>query len=138
MMADRNVILIVGDNLFVHGGVTPDHIEYGLEKINAEVHAWMRGEGPEPAYMHKGDSPTWERMFSYEIDDEDCAVLGEVLADLGVKRLVVGHSVQEEGVNSYCGGRVWCIDVGMAAHYDDNPPQVIEISGDRVRVLTEN
>jgi len=138
LLAERNTIVIIGDNLFVHGSVTPAHIEYGIDKINSEVQNWMSGDGPEPKYMHKGSSPTWERMFSYETDDEDCKILEEVLKELGVKRMIVGHSVQEEGVNSYCGQRVWCIDVGMAAHYNENKPQVLEISDKKARVLVEN
>jgi hypothetical protein len=138
LLAQRNTVVIIGDNLFVHGGVTPAHIEYGIDQINTEVQSWMRGTGPEPVYMHKGTSPTWERMFSYETDDDDCVVLDKVLADLGVKRMIVGHSVQEEGINSYCGRRVWCIDVGLAAHYKDNDPQVLEISGGEVRILMDN
>jgi hypothetical protein len=136
LLAERNTIVIVGDNLFVHGGVTAAHVEYGIDRINSEVRAWMLGEGPEPAYIHKGDSPTWERMFSLEVDDKDCIALEEVLSDLGVKRMIVGHTIQEEGINSYCGQRVWCVDVGMPDYYDENDPQVLEITAKGVRVIT--
>jgi hypothetical protein len=48
--------------------------------------------------------------------------------------MVVGHTVQGAGITSYCGGRVWCIDVGMAEHYG-GIPEVLEIRGDVVRGL---
>ena len=54
---------------------------------------------------------------------------------LGAKRIIVGHTVQETGITSYCDGRVWCIDVGLAKHYGGEL-QVLEIQGDQVRVLT--
>lgn len=134
ILAGRNSVVIVGDNVFVHGGVLPEHIDYGLERLNAELRAWMRGEGPCPDVINERNSVTWARNFSYEVDDEDCPVLAGVLERLDASRLVVGHSVQEEGINSYCHGRVWCIDTGISAHYGGNI-QALEIRGDAVRVL---
>lgn len=37
-------MLIVNDTMFAHGGVLMGHVQYGLERINAEVAAWMRGD----------------------------------------------------------------------------------------------
>ena len=37
-------VLIVNDTMFAHGGVLMGHVQYGLERINAEVSAWMRGD----------------------------------------------------------------------------------------------
>jgi hypothetical protein len=51
--------------------------------------------------------------------------------------MIVGHTVQEKGMGSQCGGKVWCIDVGLSAHYG-GPIQVLEIVGDSVRVLRED
>jgi hypothetical protein len=48
--------------------------------------------------------------------------------------MVVGHTVQDAGITAYCGGRLWCIDVGLAAHYG-GVPEVLEIRGDVVRSL---
>ena len=48
--------------------------------------------------------------------------------------MVVGHTVQIEGVKSACGEKVWLVDVGMAKHYGGTP-SVIEIVGDTVNVL---
>ena len=31
----------VGDTLFVHAGVLPHHVDYGLERINSEAKAWV-------------------------------------------------------------------------------------------------
>jgi hypothetical protein len=135
ILAERNCVTIIGDNVFVHGGVLPEHIEYGIERLNADLRAWMLGEGPCPEGIHDRNSVTWTRTFSLEVDDEDCPVLAGVLERLGAKRLIVGHTVQEEGINSYCQGSVWCIDVGMSAHYGGTL-QALEIRGDSVRVLT--
>lgn len=39
----------VGSTLFVHGGVLPSHVEYGLERINQETRAWLMGDDPSKA-----------------------------------------------------------------------------------------
>src|SRR6185295_6348194 len=42
-LARRPVVARVGDTLFVHGGVLPQHVSYGLARINREASAWMWG-----------------------------------------------------------------------------------------------
>ena len=61
-------------------------------------------------------------------------MLRGVLIDLEATRIVMGHTVQEDGISSACEGRAWRIDVGMAARYG-GPVEVLEIIGDSVRVL---
>lgn len=38
------ILLQVGDTMFVHGGVLPGHVDYGLDRINRENHEWMTGK----------------------------------------------------------------------------------------------
>jgi hypothetical protein len=135
LLAERNAVVIVGRNVFVHGGVEPRHVRYGVERLNTEIRRWLRGEGPCPEGIHDGDSVTWSRTFSWDVDDEDCRVLAGVLQDLSAERMIVGHTPHEEGIQSYCQGNVWCIDVGMAEHYGGDV-QVLEITGDSVQVLS--
>ncbi len=136
VLARRNVVVIIGKNVFVHGGLIPKHVDYGVERMNAEIRAWLRGETPRPQWSRGSDSPVWSRHYSDDVDESDSALLAEVLDRLGAERMIVGHTIQEGGIASYCDGRVWCIDVGMAAHYGGEP-KVLEIRGDTVRVLRE-
>jgi len=133
-LAERPVILMVGDTLFCHGGVLPHHLDYGVDRINGETSAWLRGETGEPEWLADREDPVWTRRYSDAPDTDACATLDEVLERVGAERLVVGHTVQEGGVAAFCDGRVWCIDVGMAAAYGGEP-QALEIRGDAVRVL---
>lgn len=135
-LAERNEIQIVGDDLFVHGGVTARHLDYGLDAINADVAAWMRGESPRMDWMHTSASPTWCRLYSRAESDSGRAELAHVLDGLDVKRMIVGHTIQEGGVTAQYEERVWCVDVGMAEHYG-GPVEVLEICGDETRVLRE-
>jgi hypothetical protein len=136
LLAEHQLILQRGDNVFVHGGVLPHHVAYGIDRINAETQAWLRGDIDRPRIL-KEDSPQWSRLYSDEPDSTACATLARTLELLGAKRMIVGHTVQESGISSYCGGRVWCIDVGLAAHYGGEL-QVLEIHGDDVRVLPQD
>ena len=136
VLARRNTVIIIGQNVFVHGGLLPEHVDYGLERLNAELRAWMEGEGPIPEWTQEKDSPVWMRHYSLEVDDEDCELLAEVLDRLGTKRMIVGHTVHMEEITSYCEGKVWCIDMGMSAYYGGEV-KVLEIQGDTIRVISE-
>ena len=115
VMAHHNVMAIVGESVFVHGGVLPAVVKYGLERLNAETRAWMWGEGPMPALIHAPDGPVWSRHYSNDTDREDCQLLEAALKGLKAKRMVVGHTVQEHGITHACDQQVWRVDVGMAA-----------------------
>ena len=134
-LARRGVFAIVGDTVYVHGGLLPAHVRHGLARYNADASAWLRGEIPLPAALHRLDSPVWTRAYAGPADAATCERLGAALAELGAKRLVVGHTPQVKGISDACGGLVWRIDVGMARHYGGRPA-VLEITDDRVRTLT--
>jgi len=136
VLARRNTIQIIGDNVFVHGGVLPEHIDYGLDRINRELREWLTGTGPTPEWAEKRDSPVWARQYSDEPDADDCATLEKVLTRLGARRMVVGHTGHDD-ITSFCDGKVWCIDTGMCAYYGGTV-QVLEIVGDRVHRLSED
>jgi hypothetical protein len=135
-LARRNTIVMIGDNVFVHGGVLPHHAEYGIERINAEIRAWLRGQTGAPPWSSGSESPIWTRLYSQNVGEEACAALSETLRLLDATRMVVGHTVHREGITSYCDGRIWAIDVGKAAYYR-GPVEVLEIRGDDVAPLSE-
>jgi hypothetical protein len=134
LLAERNTFLILGNTLFAHGSVLPEHVDLGLDRMNTEIQAWLRNEAPQPEWIRGSRSPVWNRLYSDAPDLAACDTLASVLDRLDLERLVVGHTVQDAGITSYCGGRVWCIDVGMAEHYGGRP-EVLEIRGDVVRGL---
>lgn len=133
-LAKRNVVVVVGDSVFVHGGVTPVWADK-LKTINSEAREWLSGARPEPPKaITDPEGPVWSRHYSQDPDASDCAMLSEALATIGAERMIVGHTVHKEGIGSACDGKVWTIDVGMAAHYG-GPTQVLEIRGDELKVL---
>jgi hypothetical protein len=134
-VASRPLFVQVGDSVFVHGGILPEHVAYGLDRLDRETRAWARGERsalPEP--LAADDGPVWTRAYSADPQRADCAALREVLAKLGARRMVVGHTVQAQGVNAACDGQVWRIDVGLSTTYG-GPLEVLEIVRGAPRVL---
>jgi hypothetical protein len=133
--ATQNVVVVIGDTVFVHGAITAPHVAYGLDRINREVRDWMRGDRPAlPAIVEGPESPYWIRRFSDEPVESDCPELERALAAIPAKRMVVGHERQGNGVTSACNGKVWRIDTEMSAFYG-GPTEVLEIRGDKLRVL---
>jgi hypothetical protein len=139
LLARRPLIAMVGTTAFVHGGVLPYHVDYGIDRLNDEMKKWMLGEVLEvPRLVNDPEGPVWTRLYGEpELTSDTCRTLSETLAKLGAKRLVVGHTVQERGMSAACDDRVFRIDVGLSRYYGDHPVQVLEIKGDQVTPLTE-
>ena len=134
LLSNRPIMMRVGDTIFVHGGILPKHVAYGLDKMVDEVAAWMRGEKPAPPPIAVGDdSPIWSRVYSENPGPNECAMLSSVLASLSAKRMVMGHTVQSGGVSSACDGQAWRIDVGLS-HFYGGPTQEVEVDGATVTI----
>jgi hypothetical protein len=138
VLGHRPVVVQVGDSVFVHGGVLPEHVRYGLERMNDEVDAWLEGApgARVPAPLVAEDGPVWTRVYSLNADADACARLRQTLAALGAERMVVGHTVQRDGITSACEEHVWRIDVGLSRAFG-GPIQVLQIQDGRVTVLRE-
>ncbi len=134
LLARHNVVMVVGDTVLVHGALVPNWLSYGLEAMNADTQAWMRGERDEPAPISALDGPVWDRTYSHEVDEADCELLAEVLTSLKAARMVVAHTPQEEGISSVCEDKAWRVDVGLADYYGGETA-VLEIRGSQVTVL---
>ncbi len=133
-VAEQPLTLVLGETVFTHAGVLPYHVELGLDRMNSDVRAWLLAESPQPKWIRGDSSPVWNRAYSGEPSVAACDTLELVLDRLGLERMVVGHTVQDAGITAYCGGRLWCVDVGMSAHYGGRT-EVLEIKGDAVKSL---
>ncbi|XP_071688003.1 shewanella-like protein phosphatase 1 [Rutidosis leptorrhynchoides] len=149
-LARHPVVLKVDDWVFCHGGLLPHHVTYGIEKINSEVSKWMinvnEDEGDEsqiPFIATRGyDSVVWNRLYSRDTSDlEDHhieqiqSVLDTTLQVVGAKAMVVGHTPQTTGVNCKYNCSIWRVDVGMSSGVLDSRPEVLEIRGNKTRVI---
>ncbi|KAJ4915239.1 Calcineurin-like metallo-phosphoesterase superfamily protein [Raphanus sativus] len=151
-LSRHGVILRVNNWVFCHGGLLPHHVAYGVERINREVSTWMKSssddeDSPEmPFIATRGyDSVVWSRLYSRETSDlneyqieQVSTILRDSLEAVGAKAMVVGHTPQLSGVNCEYGCGIWRVDVGMSSGVLDSRPEVLEIRGDKARVIRSN
>lgn len=124
-LARHAVIAIVGDTVFSHAGVLGDWV-HRVDDVNRTARCWLDGQSSDPPdALRSDDSPVWTRAAGGAA--VDCAGLAAALAALGVRRMVVGHTVQPGGITSACDGALWRIDVGLARHYG-GPIEVLELA----------
>lgn len=140
---DNVTVLVVGESIFVHGGLLTEHVSYGLEKINAEVSDWIKGSNGRfsPPYCRGRNAVVWLRKFSDEVAVNcDCSTLEHVLSTIpGAKRMIMGHTIQANGINAVCDNKAIRIDVGMSDGCGGGLPEVLEINETfGVRILTSN
>lgn len=71
-LAAHPIVLQIGKTVFVHGGVLPEHVEYGLQRINEETQEWMEGRRTRmPRFLGGRSAIVWAREYSAE-DERRC------------------------------------------------------------------
>uniref|UniRef100_A0A7S0RGT9 Calcineurin-like phosphoesterase domain-containing protein n=1 Tax=Pyramimonas obovata TaxID=1411642 RepID=A0A7S0RGT9_9CHLO len=155
VLSRNHTVLVVNDTCFVHGGLRLKHVTFGLDKMNMCVSAWML-QAPketmpdmnEALHLAAGtsNSALWCRQWAREnISQQERergslelqAILRGVSAEVGrpVNRMVMGHTVQTNGINSEFGELAWRIDVGVSRGIDGAAPEALQILHDKVSVL---
>ena len=133
-IAPNPVILQIGSTIFVHGGLLPHHVEYGIERINNETQDWVLNKKVEdkPAFLSGRRAVVWARDYSHEDESKcDCDTLQDALRNIpGAKRMIVGHTIQSNGINSACNEQVFRVDVGLSRGCGDGTPEVLVIEND--------
>jgi len=121
---DMNTTMIVDDTLFVHAGLNSAYAKAGIDQINNYVHYILQNYPAEQLFyatVFGNDGPFWTRLMALGEEEYTCEELDSVLEILEVKRMVVGHTVQENGrINTRCKGKLIMIDVGLSEFYGGN------------------
>jgi hypothetical protein len=84
--------------------------------------------------IYSPDGPLWFRGFEKWSEEEGREQVAGLLNGLGARRIVVGHSILEDGgrIASRFGNTVFLIDTGMLRGYAPNGrPSALELIGDR-------
>ncbi|MBX9855318.1 MAG: metallophosphoesterase [Gemmatimonadaceae bacterium] len=122
-MASKNVVEVINDVAFVHGGLHPRIAEFALsvEEINEMVRAGYRTpwftpttETTESFLRSSGTGPAWYR--GYFKDDLSTEEVDQGLRAVGASAVVVGHTLQS-AVTAKHDGRVFAIDVRHPKDY---------------------
>jgi hypothetical protein len=127
-LSGHNVVAIVDDVVYSHAGVIGPWASK-VEQLNGEARCWLDAQiaaDKPPVALTADNGPAWTRTLGGA--SADCNALDASLKQLGAKRMVVGHTVQPNGISSLCDGMLWRIDVGLAKHYG-GPIEVLEIAG---------
>ena len=133
ILSGQDTVRIVGDTVFSHAGVTEAWAPL-VAAVNLENRCFLAGAvAALPRALTDDSGPVWTRQWG--LGEADCAALGRALAALGVRRMVVGHTTQPQGITSACDGALWRIDVGLGAAYG-GPIEVLEIDERGARALT--
>ncbi|RKP08183.1 Metallo-dependent phosphatase-like protein [Thamnocephalis sphaerospora] len=141
-----NVPLVhqVGDTVFAHGGITPEWSAPNLHHINLQAadqlrryavgpNSYMRMETP-PVLGIEG--PAWYRGYAKDPEEIACRTLRQALNIMNVERMVVGHTLQNNGrVLSRCNNRFFVIDVGISQAYMGQQAALEILSGGIVRAI---
>ncbi|TNY18572.1 Metallo-dependent phosphatase-like protein [Rhodotorula diobovata] len=122
---------------FVHGGITPEYLDSlhsshpinDMNRIGRELLFSLldvpggvplslpRSAPPEQREFWSERGPMWNRDWAIEDEDEICERVERVCEALKVRRLVMGHTPQFEGILSRCDGKVLLIDTGISRAY---------------------
>ena len=134
--ARHNVVAVVGDTAFVHGGLTIRSVDTGLKLINHQARAWLLWDDIKlPFELDADDGPVWNRDLASD-ETIDCAEVRDTLDAIGVAHVVVGHTVQDAGITSACDDAVWRVDVGLSRFFE-GPIEVLELTDSSIAVVAE-
>ncbi|WP_305805532.1 metallophosphoesterase [Stenotrophomonas sp. YIM B06876] len=112
----RPTLLRIGDTLFLHGGIAPENLDLvrEMDRTNAGYRAALGAPreqvkaAPDSARLFDGKtSPIWYR--GYFDGRMDTAQVQALLKQLGLQRIVVGHTSMPH-ISSFHGERIIAID----------------------------
>ena len=138
----------IGDNLFVHGGISSAYAALSPSQINRRVADALTAKDSRPtAIINDPVGPLWYRglISRGEADEATRAPIPPgmkvplgiedeidlALRNFGVKRIIVGHTPSLQGIISSANGRLWRADSAISRAYGGKP-SYLEIVGDQV------
>lgn len=129
-------VLIIGNNLFVHGGLVKElALKYSLEDINSILRMFLINLNIDETKLkdiisNPKTSPFWVRKFGnikpdlMTHENEICQndVL-PTLQHLKLDKMIIGHTpqifVHDQGINSTCSNSLWRVDIGISQAFDN-------------------
>jgi predicted MPP superfamily phosphohydrolase len=123
-LRNLGVAAIVDDTVYAHGGITPKWAEFGVEKMNQNTISDLHRKNTHQlkrVELFNFQGPTQYRGYARDAEPGICKTLETALKSMKVNRMVLGHTVQQNGkIASRCGGRIILIDVGISKYKRGN------------------
>lgn len=127
----HNAVINIDGTLFLHGGLSARYAAKDLKEINDAIRRELQAGGAMPGTGVSGDQegPLWYRGLALAgADDALRAQIEPVLAAQKARRMVLGHTIQEDGnISLRLGDRLALIDVGMSRATRDKAPTCLQI-----------
>ena len=169
--SNRKSVLQVGKWVFVHGGITPKSANtFTFDEVNKGISDWLLGRRDmktkeifELMYDDDDDGIFWTREFgdlgNWE-EEKSKKLFHKTLDTINKKNdrdiedvaegIIMGHTPQymnNIGINSSCGGKIWRVDVGASKAFGPftkcdfenqfRKASVLVIQNDKCRVVKE-
>lgn len=135
-IVNNPAVTIVGDSLFVHGGVSAKYVSFSVDEINAMVREALIARNTAPtSILYDAEGPFWYRghVHTEPMSAQKEAIqtaettavpalsaseeVDLVLDTFAVQRIVIGHTPSLTGIKASYGGKVIQIDTGIANYY---------------------
>lgn len=86
-------------------------------------------------FLNAPEGPLWFRGYARWGEAEGADLAADLVAALGVRAIVVGHTPQREGVRARFGSRIFLIDTGMLTERYGGEAMALEIVGETYTVI---
>lgn len=148
-LGTRNTLQVIGDNLFVHAGLSRPFLEKKMciPEVNERMSEGLfltkeerKAASDEMAFMFATYGPIWYRGMVYSADKyhplppED---LPPILDAYQVKRIFVGHTIFDDILTFYH-YRVIAVNVDNEENRESNSGRGVLIEGDRLSVIYDS
>lgn len=135
-VADHDTVIRINDTLFLHAGIGPAYAGADRAAMNRAVQAALNGRPLEADadILTNEQGPLWYRGFAMHEEAAEAANLDAVLAQHGVRRIVIGHTKLAPMVMPRFGGRVIIADIAVPRGHTD-PHAFVVIEGDQVTAV---
>jgi len=147
-------VIMVGDSLFVHGGISSAYVQLSIDEINRRVAAALAaGETADESIINDPVGPLWYRgLISRDKGDEGGSgrrepgppragqlpprpsievEIDQILRAYGARRIVIAHTPILSGISVSQDGKLIRIDTGISKYYGGTL-SYLEINGDQV------
>lgn len=140
----KEAVKIIGKNLFVHGGISPEFAQSGIslsvanEQIGKHLDTPKKQYDAQTEFLFGSNGPLWYRgLVSDEAkyDPIEERQLRRILKQYKVSRIFVGHTTFE-GVREHHNGKVISVDSKSKKKHISHLFQGVEICGKSIRIIT--
>ncbi len=131
-------VIRIDDTLFLHGGIGPQYAGFDIDTMDKAVAAALRHEPDAPGgpqmILTNEQGPLWYRGMAQGDEATEKPNVDAVLAHLGVRHIVLGHTKAYRMVNSRFDGAVILTDIASPKACED-PHGFLIKEGDKLTVV---